>query len=393
MTDGVLAEMPTGSIYEKIGVRPIVNARGATTAIGGTLMPPQVVAAMADASQAFVVVDDLNAAVGARLAEVAGAEAGYVTSGSAAGMVLAAAACIAGDDPVRIRRLPDSDGWANEIVIHRGHRIDYDQMFRVGGGRLVEIGFPARTETWVLERAIGERTAAVAWIDSPNVSAGALDFDVVVAIAHARDVPVIVDAASTLPPVDHLRRWIRRGADLVIYSGGKGIRGPQDSGLLAGRKDLIEAARLNGNPHAAIGRGMKVSKEAMVGLWVALDLFLHTDHEADYRAHKDQAEAIAAGLADRGDVRTEIEADWDAWPAPIIRILPRSGRWHPKTVHDALQRGDPPIHVNLERDGLMISTHCLLPGDVEAILARLGTLFDGAGDLPEPNGSAPQPRG
>jgi L-seryl-tRNA(Ser) seleniumtransferase len=363
-------------VYDRMGVRTIINGRGATTAVGGTLMRPEVLAAMAEATKAFVVLDELNAKVGEKIAELTGAEAGYVTSGSAAGMALAAAACIAGTYPEQIRRLPDSEGMRNEIVIHRSHRINYDQMYRVGGAKLVEIGVPYETEPWELERAITDRTAAVAYHDSRNTGPGALDFQTVVGIAHARGVPVIVDAASTLPPVDHLRRWIRWGADLVIYSGGKGIRGPQDSGLLAGRKDLIEAARLNGNPHAGIGRGMKVSKEAMVGLWVALELFMQTDHEADHRAHKAQAETIAAGLADRIDIRCEINADWDEWPAPIVRIFPRSGRWRPAAVRDALMAGEPPIHVNVEHGGLMISTHCLLPRQPEIIVDRLRAILD-----------------
>ena len=196
-------------IYDRMGVRTIVNGRGATTAVGGTLMPREVTAAMAEAATAFVVLDELNARVGERIAEVTGAEAGYVTSGSAAAMALAAAACIAGTDPERIRRLPDSDGKRNEIVIHRSHRINYDQMYRVGGGSLVEIGLPDATEPRELEQAISERTVAVAYHDSRNTGPVALDFATVVAIAHDRGVPVIVDAASTLPPIDHLRRWIR----------------------------------------------------------------------------------------------------------------------------------------------------------------------------------------
>jgi D-glucosaminate-6-phosphate ammonia-lyase len=367
----------TTDIYRRIGVRTIINGRGATTAVGGTLMRPEVLAAMAEATKAFVVLDELNARVGEKIAEVTGAEAGYVTCGSAAGMALAAAGCIAGTDPDRIRRLPDSEGMRNEIVIHRSHRINYDQMFRVGGGKIVEIGLPYETEPWELERAITDRTAAVAYIDSPNIGPGALDFATVVEIADSRHVPVIVNSASTLPPVDHLRRWIRGGADLVIYSGGKGIRGPQDSGLLAGRADLIAAARANGNPHVGIGRGMKVSKEAMVGLWVALDLFMtEQDHEADYIAHERQAEAIRDGLVDRSDLRCEVNADWEEWPAPIVRIFPRSGRWSPKVVRDGLIDGDPPIHVNAEHGGLMISTHCLLPGDPAKILARLREILD-----------------
>lgn len=339
-------------------------------------MSPEVLRAMVDAAGAFVVLEELDEAVGKRIAEVTGAEAGCVVNGSAAGMALAAAACIAGTDPDRIRRLPDSDGWANEIIIHRCHRINYDLMFRLGGGRLVEIGHPLVTDVGELEAAIGERTAAIAWIDSPSVTPGALPFDQVVALAHRHGLPVIVDAASTLPPVNHLTRWIDRGADLVIYSGGKGIRGPQDSGLLTGRRDLIEAARANANPHAGIGRGMKVSKEAMAGLWVALDLFQCTDHEAEYRDHSEQAERIVAGLRGRSDVVCTLESDWEAWPAPVVRLHPVDGSWRPEDIRDELAAGEPSIHVTVERGGLLISTHCLLPGDEITFVDRLSTVLD-----------------
>ncbi len=366
----------TASIYERLGVRTIINGRGATTSVGGTLMPPEVLAAMSEASRAFVVMDELNEAVGAAIADLTGAEAGYVTSGSAAAMALAAAACIAGIDPARIRRLPDSDGWANEIIIHRTQRINYDQMFRVGGGRLVEIGLAAGTERWELERAIGDRTAAVAWIDSRAAGGGALEAAAVIEIAHARGVPVIVDAASTLPPLDHLTRWTQAGADLVIYSGGKGLRGPQDSGLLAGRRDLIAAARANGSPHAGIGRGMKVSKEAMVGLWAAIELFRRTDHEAEWRMHLAQANTLISGFTARPDTRVVAELDWGDWPAPVVRLFPVQGAWNPVTIADALLAGKPPIAIFAERGGLMISTHCLLPGEEEAIVASLRRLLD-----------------
>jgi L-seryl-tRNA(Ser) seleniumtransferase len=357
------------AIYREIGVRTIINGRGATTAVGGTLMHPDVLAAMADAARAFVVLDELNERVGERIAKLTGMPAGYVTCGSAAAMLLAAAACIAGSDPDRIRRLPDSDGMPNEIIIHRAHRINYDQMLRVGGGRLVEIGTPDRTEPEELERAINANTAAVFYVDSRHTHPGALDFPTVVAIAHAHDIPVIVDAASTIPPVDHLRQWGRWGADLVIYSGGKGLRGPQDSGLVAGRADLIAAARANGNPYAAVGRGAKVSKEAMAGLWKAIDIFLQTDHEAEYRRHLAQAEAICASLADRDDVRCRVDSDWEAWPAPMVTISPAPGAtWQPSAVRAALFASDPPIYVDVFRGDLSISTHCLQEGD-ELVIA------------------------
>jgi L-seryl-tRNA(Ser) seleniumtransferase len=358
-------------IYDRIGVRTVINGRGATTAVGGSLMRPEVLAAMAEASKAFVVIEELNARVGEKIAEITGAEAGYVTNGSAAGMLLSVAACIAGTDPELIRRLPETDGMRNEVIVHRSHRIDYDQMYRAAGGTIVEIGLPYETPTWELERALSDRTACVTYVDSRNTGPGALDFTTVVEIAHGRGIPVVVDAASTIPPLDHLRCWIRDGADLVIYSGGKGIRGPQDSGLLAGRSDLIAAAAANGSPNAAIGRGMKVSKEAMVGLWVALNLLTTIDHEADYQAHKAQAHRLHDALVEREDLRCVIEEDWEVWPAPTVRLYPRNGAWDPKAIRRALIAGDPPVHVDAVRGTLQISTHALLPGQEMIVAQRL----------------------
>ncbi|MGI8854991.1 MAG: aminotransferase class V-fold PLP-dependent enzyme [Thermomicrobiales bacterium] len=362
-------------IYRQLGVRTIINARGATTAVGGTLMPPEVIAAMAEASKAFVVLDELNAAVGEKIAAVTGAEAGYVNCGSAAGMLLAAAACITGTEMARIRRLPDTTGMPNEIIVHRAHRINYDQMFRAPGAKLVEIGIPSATERWEYEAAFTERTAAVAFIDSPSIGPGALDFATVVAVAHARNIPVIVDAASTLPPVSHLTRWIAGGADLVIYSGGKGIRGPQDSGLLAGRADLIAAARMNGNPNAGIGRAAKVSKEAMVGLAVALDRFMAHDHTRDFAEHRAQAELIARELADFPNAECEVIADPERHPMPVAVVRSVGGAWSGVTIRQTLATGDPGIFVNVEQGGISIHTHCLRDGDAEQIATRLRTLL------------------
>lgn len=376
------------SVYVALEVQPIINARGCTTAVGGSLMWPEAARAMVEAARAFVVVEELNRAVGERIAAATGAEAGYVTAGSAAGMLLAAAACITGTDPARIHALPDTSGMANEIVVHRTHRLRYDQMFRAAGARLVEIGVQQATEPWELEAAIGDRTAAVAYYDSPAVGPNALDFATVVRVAHARDVPVIVDAASTLPPVDHLRRWVRWGADLVIYSGGKGIRGPQDSGLLAGRADLIAAAAANGAPNAAIGRGMKVSKEAMVGLAVALDRFLAHDHERDFAAHRAQAELIQAALAGRPDVRCELIADPERYPEPVLNLYPVGTSWSPRGLRDALVAGSPSIHANAEGGALGIHTHCLEPGDDERIAERVADVLDGGRAAPAADGHA-----
>jgi L-seryl-tRNA(Ser) seleniumtransferase len=367
----------TDSIYDRIGVRTIINASGATTAVGGTLMPQEVIDAMISASKAFVVIDELNRAVGKKIAEITGAEDGYVTAGSAAAMLLAVAACITGTDPVKIRKLPNSEGMANEVIIHRMHRIGYDQMFRAAGGRFVEIGMPRRTEEWELEDAIGEQTACVIWIDSPATAPGPLPFGKVVEIAHRNHVPVVVDAASTLPPMHHITRWIAWGADLAIYSGGKGIRGPQDTGLLAGRADLIAAARANGSPNSAIGRAAKVSKEAMAGLYVALERFAAHDHEAEHAARLEMANQIARGIQPRDDLLIDVDGDPENHPMPVVKLYPaRGARWSPATLSESLQNGEPAIFVKVEWDHLGIHTHALQPGEPEQIAEAVGAMLE-----------------
>ena len=365
------------SLYDRIGVPRIINASGATTAVGGTLMVPEAMAAMAEASQSFVVIKDLNAKVGKAIAAATGAEAGYVTSGSAAGMLLAVAACMTGTDRALAKRLPVSTGMPNEVIIHKSHHLSYEQMFRAPGATLVEIGGLNRTEEWELESAISERTAAVAYIDSFNVGDGALDFQTVVDVAHRFGKPVIVDAASTLPPAGHLTRWIARGTDLVIYSGGKGIRGPQDSGLLAGRKDLIEAAVMHGSPNAGIGRGMKTSKEAIAGLYAALEWFTAHDHEREYWERVEQARLMQANLEEREDTYCVLFADAERYPAPLLGVHPKNGAWDPRQVVDDLKQGTPPIHCKAPRDGgIDINMHCLFPGEPEQIVNRFHAILD-----------------
>jgi D-glucosaminate-6-phosphate ammonia-lyase len=364
-------------VYERIGVPRIINASGATTAVGGTLMVPEALAAMVEASQSFVVIADLNARVGEAIARATGAEAGYVTSGSAAGMLLAVAACLTRTDRARASRLPDTSGMPNEVIVHRCHHVSYEQMWRASGARLVEIGGLHRTEPWQLEAAISDRTAAIAYVDSFNVGDGALAFASIIEIARRHTVPVIVDAASTLPPAGHLTRWIDQGADLVIYSGGKGIRGPQDSGLLAGRRDLIAAAAMHGSPHAGIGRGMKTSKEAIAGLYAALEWFTTHDHEREFAERSAQAEGMRAALEQRGDTHCVIFADPARYPAPLLGVHPVDGAWDPGAVVDALQRGTPPIYCKAPRDGgVDINMHCLFPGEPDLIVECLNAVLD-----------------
>ncbi len=366
------------SVYSRLGIRPVIHGSGTTTRYGGSLMRPEVIDAMREAAQALVNIDELNAAAGAAIAKMLGAEAALVTAGSAAGLVLQAAACMTGDDPGRIAQLPDVTGLRHEFVIQRAHRFSYDQCFRVPGGVLVEIGLARRTTPHELETAIGPRTAGVIYLISPFTSPpGILGFEEVVRIAHARGVPVLVDVASMVPPRENLFRYHRGGADLVIVSGGKGIRGPQSTGILAGRRDLIRAATLNASPNQAIGRAAKTSKEEIVGLVTALELFLAEDEKAEMDRYRDVSQRIVDALDGIPGVRAVVEQD------PVNRVLPnaviyfepswtgQSGR----AVQLALAAGEPHIYVQQGPhqggyfDEIAIDPINLQPGD-EAIIAR-----------------------
>ncbi|MBT3941272.1 MAG: aminotransferase class V-fold PLP-dependent enzyme, partial [Chloroflexi bacterium] len=270
-------------VYARLGVKPIINAQSWITALGGSLMAPEVMRAMQEASTAFVDLHELQGAAGKVLAQACGAEAGLVTGGAAASNVLMAAACMTGDDPSKIDRLPDSTGMKNELVLFDGHRNHYDSNYEIAGATIVPWGFAGSGKAYQLEEAINEKTCAMAWITAPFMH-HPMSFAEAAKIAHSHGVPVIVDAAAEVPPAENLTRFIAEGADMVGYSGGKGIGGPQGTGLLVGRADLVDAAYQNHlntrGTRAGVGRSAKASKEDIVGLVTALQIFNDTDHEA-----------------------------------------------------------------------------------------------------------------
>jgi D-glucosaminate-6-phosphate ammonia-lyase len=369
---------PVPDVYQKLGVKPIIHGAGTTTRYSGSLLRPEVLEAMREASQVYVNIDELNDAAGEAIARLIGAEAALVTGGAAAGLVLQAAACIAGDDPARITRLPDTTGMKNELIIQRTHRFMYDQALRIAGGVLVEIGLGRRTMPYELETAITDATAAVVYLKSPFTSPpGVLSLEEVCQIAHRHGVPVIVDAASMLPPRENLRRYLRQGTDLVNFSGGKGIRGPQSTGILAGRKDLIRAAALNASPNQGVGRPSKTSKEEIVGLVRALELFLAEDEAAEMRRYRELCQSIVDALSDIAGLRTVVEHDG------VNRIIPQAvvyfeSSWNGPSgqdIREALAKGDPHIYIQQGSqqggyfDEIAIDPINLQPGD-EAIIAQ-----------------------
>ncbi|HEV8680876.1 MAG TPA: hypothetical protein VGQ90_15985 [Stellaceae bacterium] len=300
--------------YLALGVRPFINCCSVRTMHGGSLMLPEVRAAMDAASRQFVNLDELMEAAGRRIAELTGAEWGIVTCGSAAAVALGTAACVAGNDPVRMLRLPFTDGMVNRVVIPAKQRFAYDQAVRMIGCRIVEID--TRTE---LEKALLEPVAMVVLLGKQEHLSG-VRLEEIAAVVRPRGIPIMVDAAS-----EHIERpspWLVRGADLVIYSGGKFLRGPQTSGLLLGDKRLCQAAWRNGSPHQALGRPMKVSKEDIVGVIAALE---HWFEARDPAAERQKWDADLATLAERlgqlDGVTSEFEEPHGVDRVPRLRIV------------------------------------------------------------------------
>ena len=268
-------------IYEELGVRKIINGNATLTRLGGSLMPKVVLDAMMEAAQAFVDIVELQKRVGEEIAKLTNNEAAYVSCGAAAALVLSTAACITGLDPEKRGKLPHLDEtMKSEVIVHKYGRVGYDFAIRQVGVKLVEIGRPDGATAEELEAAINEKTAAIFFFPNVHREAIQLPLKEQVRVAKKHNVPVVVDAAAQLPPKSNLWRFTTEmGADLALFSGGKGLRGPQSSGLILGRKDLIEACAFNGPPSPFIGRGMKVGKEEMVGLLAAVKRYLEFDQE------------------------------------------------------------------------------------------------------------------
>jgi uncharacterized pyridoxal phosphate-dependent enzyme len=267
--------------YDHLGVRRVVNAAASFTLVGGSLMPDEVVDAMRSASQSYVDMHELHAAAGQRLAELTNNDAAYVTSGCAAALVLGTLGAITKGDPRTIVRMPEGKGLPTEVVMHTVHRCPYDPAVRLAGGKIVQFGNAYQTFDWELEAAITEQTALVLWVDGTDLGHGALDLGTTVRLAHERGVPVLVDAAAQLPPHTNLWHYTRDlGADAAVFSGGKGLRGPQSSGLMVGTQGFIDAARANAAPYQRLARALKAGKEDIAGLVRAVELFLSQDHEA-----------------------------------------------------------------------------------------------------------------
>ncbi len=297
-----------------------------------------------------------------------------VTGGAAAGLLVGTAACVAGSDPIKIEQLPDTTGLKGEAIVHRAHRNGYDHSVRAAGVKLIEVGYGHATIPYQLEAAFSERTALVLYVESPWASRGALSLAQTCEIAHSHGVPVLVDAAAMLPPNSNLTRYIADGADLVTYSGGKGLHGPQSSGILAGRADLIAAARANGSPNHSIGRPAKAAKEDIVGLMVAIQLYLERDHEAAMDHWISQAEYMIERLQSVPGIGVSLLHDGREHLTPRVEItFDQPTGVSARELIAALEEGDPRIFLfepngpSAKQNSVIIHCHTMQMGEEEIV--------------------------
>ena len=365
--------------YEELGAKPVINAAATLTRLGGSRMPRPVVEAMAAGAEAFVDLPELHRLAGERIAGLTDNEGCYISSGAAAGIAIAVAACIAGADPARIARLPSFDGPPAEVVVHRAHRNGYDHAARQTGATLIEIGMAHATQRWELEAAIGPRTACVLYFAGAHYATGALPLPVVVETAHARGVPVLVDAAAQIPPIASLWRFTRElGADVAIFSGGKGLRGPQPSGLVLGRRNIVEACFANGNPNHSLGRPMKVGKEEMLGLVAAVEWSLAQDEPALLAGYEASVARWIEGL--RGLPGVAVERGYPSEAGQphgraIVHLAPPCPLTRDALVA-ALWNRNPRIAVSpVGEDAVALNPQTLEPGEDEVVLDALRHLL------------------
>jgi len=369
------------NILDRLGVKRCVNAAGAYTRLGGGLMVPEALQAFHEAATCCAWLEDVQRRAGEYLARRLGVEAAYISSGASGGIVVAVAACLAGTDIAKIEALPDVHG-PDEVITLRAHRCYYNQGVRAVGAKLVEIGTPDGATAEQLGQALSDRTAAVLYYAMFEVP-GKLPLSAVIETvrnhpaSRNRHIPTIVDAAAELPPRESFTRYLQMGADLAIFSGGKELRGPQGTGLVLGRKDLIEGCLANGCPEDAIGRSLKVTKEEIAALVAAVDRYLELDLDAQWKAWEAQVAYVVREL--HRPPRVSAERFMMPPTSPCRPLVPNAMiRWDEealgKTVDEveaALLEGDPAIFLRREAGGLAFNPHVLLGGQEEIVVQRL----------------------
>ena len=352
--------------FKELGIRTFINAAGTYTSMTGSLMPKEVIDAINYGSLEYVNLDELQDKVGERIAELLECEYATVSSGCFGAMSIAMAGVMSGKDPKKIKQLPDTTGLRNEVILQESHTIGYAQALTNVGAKLVKVKTAEE-----LENAINEKTAML-WFLNANTDRGDIKWEEFVSLGKKHNIPTFIDCAADVPPVDNLFKFTRIGFDMVAFSGGKGLRGPQSAGLLLGKKEFIEAARLHTPPRGeTIGRGMKVNKEEVLGMLAALELYLSKDHQAEWKMWEDQIDLISESAKSVSGVETTIHVPPHANHVPSLKI-----RWDqskvnisPDNVRKILREGSPSIETVGNKNEIGITTWMMVPGQ-EKIVAK-----------------------
>jgi L-seryl-tRNA(Ser) seleniumtransferase len=358
--------------FKELGIRPFINAAGTYTAMTASLMPPEVMDAINYASRHYVMLEELGEKVGERIAKLVKAEAALVTSGAASALTLGTAGVLTGMDNQKMVDLPNLASMKSEVIIQRSHRFGYDHAVRNCGVKLIEV--ETREE---LERAINPQTAMMVFYNNNN-PIGQIKDEEFVQLGKKHGVPTLNDAAADVPPVENLWKYTAMGFDLVAFSGGKGIRGPQSAGLLLGRKDLIAAARRNAPPNGnTVGRGMKVNKEEMVGMLAALELYVGKDHQREGKEFEKRAETIRGSAASVPGVKAEVFVPEVANHVPHVRVTWDGGtRQAAAAAVNAMRDGEPSIAIRNEEAALVIGVWMMRNGEDKIVARRLKEVLE-----------------
>jgi L-seryl-tRNA(Ser) seleniumtransferase len=371
---GLMAANPAPSpvvrrdYFKELGVRTFINAAGTYTFMTGCLMRPEVIEAYNYATNEYVLLDDLQDKVGARIAELLRCEAATITAGAASAITLGTAGVLSGMDPEKVIQIPDLKGMKSEVILQKSHVIGYAHAIRNCGVKLVEV--ETRKE---LEKAINEKTAMM-WFFNGNNFVGEVQDQEFVEIAQKHGIPTFNDCAADVPPVENLWKYNEMGFDMVTFSGGKGLRGPQSGGLLMGKKKYIDAARLHAPPRGnTVGRGMKVNKEEVLGMLVTIESYLNNDHKADWALWEMQIQTIHDAVADIKGVLPEIHVPKVANHVPSLRISmnPEETEWTPDEVRKKLREGHPSIETVGGKESIGITTWMMQPGQERIVASRL----------------------
>ena len=361
--------------FKELGLRTFINAAGTYTSMTGSLMPKEVVEAISYGANEYVNLDDLQDKVGERIAELLECEYATVSSGCFGAMSIGMAGILTGKDPKKVKQLPNTKGMKNEVIMQESHSIGYAQALTNVGAKVVRVKTANQ-----LEKAITDKTCML-WFLNAHTDRGEIKWEEFIDLGKKHNIPTFIDCAADVPPVENLFRFTKMGFDLVAFSGGKGLRGPQSAGLLLGKREYIEAARMHTPPRGeTIGRGMKVNKEEVLGMLAALELYLEKDHRKEWEMWESQIQLISDSVNSVVGVETEIHVPPYANHVPSLRI-----RWDekkvkitPNEVRKQLTEGHPSIQTVGDSKSVGMTTWMMVPGQERIVAKRVKEILSSA---------------